>query len=735
MGFGKEVALKIIEPEASLGDEPMVSLANEARLGCLLRHPNIVTVDEFDTVDGAFYLAMEYVDGWPLERLIRLHKKKGQPIPLPVVVHILIAICDALDYAHNLTDRDGNPLGIVHRDLKPANVMISRRGEIKVTDFGTAKASTNIKETQQGYTRGTPAYMSPEQVVGQPLDGRSDIFSFGALLHELVTMEMAFEGENIITVMKQVMEGDIRDARDRIGDVAPALEPVLKRCMAHDPAGRYQGAATIAADLRRLLPNLPIRPTVTEWVDSLAPKLPVAQTGEFGWDPMLATRGTPLSSDDPGPTRPMTPVARDLLSPIASDDLPAPETIAADSLRPISGDADAYFPSQLTPDHELPAQTLPDPPRAAPPPPPVHRSAPGARPPPPPSPPPPSPPPTSRPPPVDRSVDRSVDRTPSRPVTPPQKNVARKRSRDARLLTLGVGLRVAVVYAIVVFLGPGLPGGAGDWLGGFRDWQLGMINGQAIDPPWVTSRVPAAVVTLEDFADVPGGKVRLGTGNLRSPPLEVATFKMMTTEVTVDEYRTGCERSWWQLSCPGWKGAEPGQGGDHPAIKVTWEQARDWCVHHGWSLPTEVQWAMAARGVTGRKYPWGSKLVSGAMNYQHSVLDKVKDDGFDKTAPVGRFRAGATPEGILDLSGNVSEWTLDCWNEDLRKLESADPWTGGECTGRTVRGGNWRDELVHQTAMRRSQARPGLPNDKIGFRCVVAEPPPAEESAEGSLAP
>ena len=713
MGFGKEVALKIIEPDASLGDEPMVSLANEARLGCLLHHPNIVTIDEFDTVDGAFYIAMEYVDGWPLERLIRTQRlTRNTPIPLVVVVKILIGICDALDYAHTMTGRDGGAVGIVHRDLKPGNVMISRRGEVKVADFGTAKASTNIKQTQQGYTRGTPAYMSPEQVAGKQLDCRSDLFSFGALMHELATGEMAFFGENIITVMKQVMEADVREARDRIGAVAPSLEPVLKRCMQRDPGARYQAASTIAAELRRMLPHLPLSPTIQEWVSDLAPELPVTQTGEFGWDPILATRASMPSPPTPGPTRPMVPA-----HPGPGDQLkpPSPFEVETESLpRPIAAELalpeSDFFPSQLTPDHEILAQPLMD---RHDEPSPFAELAPL---PPPPKPPPTRPPSQRSPPPGRPPPHRSPPARPSASAPVPRGDVVARPTRDATRVIGGAGIRLALLYAAVLFGGPGIPGEPGAWLGEFRDWQVGAVMGVPSPPPW-KSRT-AATVADDAFVTIEGAQIRLGKGTLRSPAITVPAFSMMDHEVTVDEYRSGCPRAWWQLRCPGWGGPAEGQTGNHPAVRVTWERAGAWCSAQGWRLPTETEWELAAKGPRGRKYPWGSTFDPRSANYEFNVLDGVADDGFERTAPVGSFPRGTTPEGISDLSGNVSEWTADCWLEDLRTREGGATYVDGDCATRTVRGGSWRDGADHQTSLRRSRARPALPSEKIGFRCV-----------------
>ncbi len=433
MGFGKEVALKIIDRDASLTEESAMSLVNEARLGCLLRHKNIVSIDEFDTFENTFFIAMEYVDGWPLDQLLVTQFQRGGLVPLATVLEILIEVAEGLEYAHTLTAKDGTALNIVHRDLKPGNVMLSRRGEVKITDFGTAKAATNVRQTQEGFTRGTPAYMSPEQVTGKPLDGRSDIFSFGALLHELVTLKMTFPGENLGTVMHQVLEGDLRPARDRVASIAPALEPVLKRCMARDPAGRYQSAATVAADLRRIRARVGNRPTASEWLDGLQSDLPVWTTGEFGWEGVPGAekgaratvteppqqiaassepRGGPAASDEPtggweadffpdlDPGAPLDePGSGEAGDAGLFQDGPVEDLFATSPNSPLLWDDESWSGAPPPPiDPPASSASAADPaPRTAPPPP---------APPPPPSPPPPAPPPRPPQPPPHKGAPR-----------------------------------------------------------------------------------------------------------------------------------------------------------------------------------------------------------------------------------------------------------------------------------------------------------------------------------------
>ena len=782
MGFGKEVALKIIDRDSSVSEESAMSLVNEARLGCLLRHRSIVSIDEFDTVDGTFYIAMEYVDGWPLDQLLSTQERAGGLVPLPTVLEILIEVADGLEYAHTLTDRDGVGYGIVHRDLKPGNVMISRRGEVKIADFGTAKATTNVRQTQEGFTRGTPAYMSPEQVTGQPLDGRSDIFSFGALLHELVTLEMAFPGDGLGTVMHSVLEGDLRPARDRVAAVAPALEPVLKRCMARDPAGRYQSAGTLAADLRRIRARAGSQPTAAEWLGALKADLPVWATGEFGWEgipgappkggstatePPRRVADTPapapaeaepgweqvLFSDlDPappddergsGPPAPSLfdePVVDDIFatspdSPLLWDDAQWGTSGAAASSE---GAAGSSSPSTVPPPPPAPAAGVA---RATP-------SAPSRAPSPPPGPPPPasqqkavfglqSSPDLSQPPPRRELELRGDGAERARPRPPPagqRPAVSRRRPslRARASLAWSVGWKLVALYAAVLLFGPAMGGSIGQGISDLRDWQVAVLSGQSFDVPRGQGGRDV-LLTDADFEVIPGGSIRPGDPGGEGPRparqlLEVPTFSMMRHEVTVDAYRTACPRSWWQLSCPDWE-PERWQKGDHPALRLTWQQAADWCAAQGWRLPTEVEWEYAARGEAGRRYPWGDEFAERAMNYcdkgcSGKVFENTgEDDGHPRTGPVGSFPKGATPEGIRDLAGNAAEWTLDCWTDHHEARTSWHASKTPSCRLRVARGGSWKDTVDDQTGWERRSADPDLPSEQIGFRCVQGEEP------------
>jgi len=281
-GFAKEVALKILDPNATATQDQISQLTDEARVGGMLRHPNIVATDELGQVGPFYYIAMELVDGWPLDRLLRQHRDKAELIPLPIVLDVLIGICKGLEYVHSLLGRDGEPLKLVHRDMKPGNIMVSRNGIVKIMDFGIAKATTNLYTTQEASTRGTPLFMSPEQVSGGDLDGRSDLFSVGSMLQELVTLEKTFAGEELIPILRAVLEVDTEGAEKRLAVAAPSLLPVFQRCTQADPDDRYPDAAALRRDLEALREREASDLSIPTWLKKESAWLPVATDGELG---------------------------------------------------------------------------------------------------------------------------------------------------------------------------------------------------------------------------------------------------------------------------------------------------------------------------------------------------------------------------------------------------------------------------------------------------------------------
>src|SRR5439155_405748 len=203
---------------------------DEARLAVQLAHANIVQVLELGMHDESLYIAMEYISGRDLRQLMERFRKRQQPMPLPQACLIVAEVCEALDHAHRKRDAQGRALGIVHRDVSPQNVLVSFDGEVKLIDFGIAKAESRLqKKTQAGILKGKFSYMSPEQVKGSALDGRSDVFACGILLWELVCGEKLFVGDSDYAVLEKVRLGAIPPPRSRNPECAEALEKAILR--------------------------------------------------------------------------------------------------------------------------------------------------------------------------------------------------------------------------------------------------------------------------------------------------------------------------------------------------------------------------------------------------------------------------------------------------------------------------------------------------------------------------
>jgi serine/threonine protein kinase/Flp pilus assembly protein TadD len=254
--LNRDVAIKVLPADRSLDDAARQRFLREARAASALNHPNIITIYETDTYNGVAFIAMEYVKGSSLAEL--LHER---PLTDAEAIAYATQIADALAKAH--------AAGIVHRDLKPGNVMVTEDGLIKVLDFGLAKLETVAKGAMAGKARGpgsaetasllsiagttlgTLSYMSPEQARGEPTDFRSDIFSFGVVLFEMLTRELPFTGENLLAMLHSLHFGAPKDIRFLRPDLPPAMASIVGRCLQKLPADRYQNAAEIARDLRR----------------------------------------------------------------------------------------------------------------------------------------------------------------------------------------------------------------------------------------------------------------------------------------------------------------------------------------------------------------------------------------------------------------------------------------------------------------------------------------------------
>ncbi len=247
-GFQKEFALKRVLPHLTEDSEFVEMFIDEAKLVAGLVHPNIVQVFDFGSVGAhEYYLAMEYVAGANLASLQkRLEEARARWSP-DVAAYITIEACRGLGYAHEKTDTDGRPLSLVHRDVSPQNVLVSFGGEVKVTDFGIARAAHTTSRTAAGLVRGKLAYMSPEQAAGEPIDARSDLFSLGLVLYELLFGRRLFHGGST-EIARQIQEFT-SIAQEELDALPPAIADVLVSTLALDPRARFQRAADLEASL------------------------------------------------------------------------------------------------------------------------------------------------------------------------------------------------------------------------------------------------------------------------------------------------------------------------------------------------------------------------------------------------------------------------------------------------------------------------------------------------------
>ncbi len=246
------VAVKRILPEFS-GDANFIQMfKDEARIAGALLHPNIVQIYELGEVDGIYFISMEYIDGIDLARVIKIRRALNMPISPELAIVIGVGVCRALFYAHEEKDANGEPLNMIHRDVTPHNVLISRSGDVKLTDFGIAKASQNLAETAVGELKGKLSYMSPEQAAGYPLDKRSDLFQVGIMLYEILTLQKMFEGKSDQTLLAKIQRGDFPRLHTMLPHLPPVFEQVIMKALALQPNERYQDAHELEQDLFRV---------------------------------------------------------------------------------------------------------------------------------------------------------------------------------------------------------------------------------------------------------------------------------------------------------------------------------------------------------------------------------------------------------------------------------------------------------------------------------------------------
>jgi len=253
-GLKKAVAIKRILPNLTKNKKFVSMFLDEARVSMHLQHANVVGVFDIGIADTAYFIVMEFVDGANLKTIIESLRRQGARMTVAHTLYILMEVCKGLQYAHDVTDPEtGRELGIVHRDISPPNILVSKRGEVKLVDFGLAKATSQLESTDPGVVKGKFSYLSPEAASGKDVDRRADIFAVGILLYELLTGKRLFYGETDYQTVELVRQAKVPPIAAQNPEVTPELEQVVRKALARDLNQRFQSAGDLQDALAQYL--------------------------------------------------------------------------------------------------------------------------------------------------------------------------------------------------------------------------------------------------------------------------------------------------------------------------------------------------------------------------------------------------------------------------------------------------------------------------------------------------
>ncbi|MCG8422817.1 MAG: protein kinase [Proteobacteria bacterium] len=252
-GYKKRVAVKRVLPKLAQNHRFIRMFLDEARLGLLLNHSNIVHMFDVGRANGAYFIVMEYVNGVNLKEICEFYGAQQTLVPIEVTVAIAIEIARGLDYAHRLTDRDGNLLRVVHNDINPANVLLSENGEIKLVDFGLSEAAVHVEKTDPDIVRGKFGYLSPEAAWGHGTDSRADIYAVGVILYEMLTGYKLFRGDTDLASIQLAREARVPPPRHYNSDITGSLERVLYHALAKHPNDRCSTARQLGHELSQII--------------------------------------------------------------------------------------------------------------------------------------------------------------------------------------------------------------------------------------------------------------------------------------------------------------------------------------------------------------------------------------------------------------------------------------------------------------------------------------------------
>lgn len=360
-GFQKVVVLKRILPHLAQNPHFVEMFLSEARLAATLEHPNVVHVSDIGRHDDDFFFTMAYVHGKDLTGVLREFGRNQLRLPLAHTLTIAAGLCAGLHYAHEQVDFDGRPLGIVHRDVSPSNVIVTWDGNVKIVDFGIAKAAEQTGVTQVGMRKGKASYMAPEQVLAQPIDRRADVWAIGVILYEMSTMTRLFRDDDELTIMHRIVTGDIPRPSNKVADYPPELEAIVMRCLALEPDERYTTAHDVRLDLEKFAHTQRISMSSIGLGEDLRALFDASEQA-VPWSRALAALTDP-TSDAKRIDEAASAPTRIIPTPPALDPVPAAPSIAAPELTrngpsgqwDLSPESDTDTDSPHSVTHQLPA--------------------------------------------------------------------------------------------------------------------------------------------------------------------------------------------------------------------------------------------------------------------------------------------------------------------------------------------------------------------------------------------
>jgi len=318
-GFQKTVAIKRILPHLTDNDEFVTMFIDEAKLAAQLNHNNIIHIYDLGKIDRSYYIAMEYIEGRDLRSILQHCRERKLTLPVPLSLYITTLLASALDYAHRKRDFENRELGLVHRDVSPQNVLIANEGTIKLCDFGIAKAASKASHTRAGALKGKLQYMSPEQAWGKDIDHRSDIFSLGLVLYEMLTGEKVFAGDSELSILEQVRNPKLAAPGQHQPGISADIDRIVMRALEPDRDRRYQSARDLQRDLELVLRR-------NGWAPDSADVARFLQELSSGREISGLAVATTTAAEAPAPAKAEVPSAPTPPSPSAKPGAPKPTT-------------------------------------------------------------------------------------------------------------------------------------------------------------------------------------------------------------------------------------------------------------------------------------------------------------------------------------------------------------------------------------------------------------------------